>query len=1249
MRVGTNSDGLPGRPAATVAVVARGILLAAVALALLVLLPAGPALALKPIVVPHDEERLELTTLGEFYEGRGDSLQVETAPDASGATGRISVKATTPGTDPGWIVFALSNPSDKPIERWLTADRYSLVGSGVVWPDLDAGRIEAVTPSLGFVPERLPSDRADVFRITLEPGQTITFVAELASDRFARIYLWKPIDYEIKVRDRQLFNGIMLGLTGLLAIFLTSIFAANHKIIFPAAALVAWCVLGYLCVDFGYFHKLFNLRPEDNAVYRAAAESAIAASLVMFLYAFLRIGLGHGIIRMLVWVWMLAQLALVAVAVIDPRLAATFARASFVAIGGIGGLFALYLAVRGQDRALFLLPPWILFLVWIFGAGVTLAGRLSGEIVVSGLVAGLVLIIITLGFVVTQFAFTSLGSRHGTMPSEQQLRSLAVDGAGAAVWEWNGRRDEIKVSPVVEQALGLSLGELSNKVEEFIKHVHTADRERFKLMLWSVQERAGGKIRVDFRMRHADNSYRWFELEAASVETNDRRSVRCVGLMRDVTDAKRAHERLLHDAVHDSITGLPNRELFLDRLGVAILRAKTETTIRPTVIFIDIDKFKSVNNTFGLLVGDSLLLTTARRLQRHLGPHDTLARVGGDQFALLVVAEQAPSDLASLAERVRRSLRSPIRIAQQEIVLTGSLGIAVFDGEELSHTDLLKEAEMAMYRAKRGGADRIEIFRPEMRGERDDRVQIESDLRKALERGEIRVLYQPIVYLPTEELAGFEALVRWEHPEHGMMNPAEFVPVAEESDLIVKLGSYVLMRAAREVVRWQKELPRSEQPLFVSVNVSSRQLFRQDLIQEIRHILGRAVVPKGSLRLEVTESLVMENPERATEMLELLRAAGAELALDDFGTGYSSLAYLQRFPFDTIKIDRAIVQSSGSGDSAGAAIVRSMVALGHELGKKLVAEGVEEQQDVAFLRSLGCEYAQGFYYGEAMPEREVVNLLRIISKSERKLKARGFFRTTAKRRSARKEAVVAEPAPKPPVTAPAGSADPSVPASTPAPAAVAASGAAGAAEARPLPNRTLRSRHRQQPVAEPPPVATPRIANGKGAPAVVGAHGTGNGRAPASTQPPPRSAHAQRGAASSPPAARPAVAPVGAPGPLDELAKAAGATAGRPASPTPPPARGVTMGPPPMPPARAAGATTTPPPPPVPHAPPRAPAPAPTNDAVDTRSDATGATGAVSPDVRRTSPQTGAPRTGDLSTLPPDIQQSLARLAGRSR
>ncbi len=996
----------------------RALRVLAILLALLSYLPLASApagAAFEAIEVTNETERLDISTLGELYEPQ-EQITVETAPGRDGITQRWSATASTRGTKPAWFAFALRNSTDKQVERWIAVDRYSISGSGVVWPDLDARRVERIAHSVGFAPERIRSDRADVFRITLEPGQTVTYVAELASDRFARIILWDPLDYEQRSRDRQLFHGIMLGITGLLAIFLTAVFAANHKAIFPSGAVFTWCVLAYLCVDFGFWHKLFSIRPEENAQYRAAAEAAMAASLLVFLYVFLRLRTWHGFVRMLLVLWMVAQAVLVAVAFIDPRLAATFARVSSVGIAGVGAATMLFLALRGQDRALFLVPSWTLLLVWLFGAGATFLGRLAGDFVVFGLSSGLVLIVVLIGFTVTQFAFRSSEPMYGTQPGEQQLRSLAVDGAGAAVWEWNGRRDEIKVSPIVEAMLGLKPGDLSVKADDFAARMHPADRERFKLLLWSMKERSGGEMRIEFRIRHIDNSYRWLELEAASAPSSDRRNLRCVGLLRDVTDGKRSQERLLHNAVHDSLTGLPNRELFLDRLAIAAKRATLEPLIRPSLLFIDIDKFKASNKAFGLVVGDSLLLTLARRLGRNLGPQDTLARIGADQFALLLLSQTDPRELAMLAEQVRRSVRSPITIAGQEMVLTASIGISIYDGPDEDPAELLREAEIAMYRAKRSGADRIEIFSAEMRSDKEGRLSLEGELRDAVEKKQLKLVYQPIFYLPTETLAGFEALLRWDHPRLGTLNPADFVPVAEESDLIVNLGSFALSRAARETQRWQRELPRADQPLFVSINVSSRQLFRPELINEVRHILSRAVLAKGSLRLEIPEWLAMENPERAIAVLEQLAAAGAGLSIDDFGTGYSSLSYLNQFSFDTIKIDSAFVQARGQ-NGTGATVLRSIVALAHELGKKVVAEGVEAEDDVAFLRSIGCEFGQGFYYGEPMSERDVVQLLKVVRRAERRIKKSVLFRQRARARA--EVAAMPAPSPTPAVNGPA--------------------------------------------------------------------------------------------------------------------------------------------------------------------------------------------------------------------------------------
>lgn len=343
-----------------------------------------------------------------------------------------------------------------------------------------------------------------------------------------------------------------------------------------------------------------------------------------------------------------------------------------------------------------------------------------------------------------------------------------------------------------------------------------------------------------------------------------------------------------------------------------------------------------------------------------------------------------------MSERIRRSLRSPMRISGKEIILTGSIGIAVYDGKQENHQDLLKEAEIAMFRAKRAGADRIDIFKASMRGSEEGRLPLESELRRAIERKQIKVLYQPITDLEVNTLAGFEALVRWEHPKRGLLIPDDFVPIAEETGLISDLGSFVLEQAVKQAARWQKALPRPKNPLFVSVNVSSSQLFRQDLLQQIRAIISRDVIPKHSLRLEVTESLVMENPEQAVEILKTLKELGAGLSIDDFGTGFSSLSYLNRFPVDTIKVDKSFVMDAAQ-EGKEPVILRSIVAMSHELGKKVVAEGVESAVDSDYLRSIKCEYAQGFFYGEPMSEKAALSLVSALAKEEKKKNSNGIF------------------------------------------------------------------------------------------------------------------------------------------------------------------------------------------------------------------------------------------------------------------
>ena len=445
---------------------------------------------------------------------------------------------------------------------------------------------------------------------------------------------------------------------------------------------------------------------------------------------------------------------------------------------------------------------------------------------------------------------------------------------------------------------------------------------------------------------------------------SDGEVIRCVGTLVDVTEQKKAEERLLHDAVHDNLTGLPNRELFLNRLEAIISVAKSEDKIQPTVFVIDIDRFKQVNDGLGISAGDTILLTIARRLHRLLKPKDSLSRFAGDQFALMLLSEQDPARIAGVADAIKQAIRAPINFAKREIVLTASIGLITWTNAQNQAEDMVKDAELAMHQAKRFGGDRIEPFRPAFRSVGTDRLQLESDLRRAVERKEFTLAYQPIVRLEDGSVAGFEALLRWDHPRRGSIPPSDFIPVAESCGLIVQLGLFAMQRAADDLAGWQKQI--GDVPLSVSVNLSSRQLIRRDLVSDVRSVLARAE-SEAALLPAGTDRIAGDGQSRADRhVLAKLKQLGIGLSLDDFGTGYSSLSYLTRFPFDTIKIDKSFLDDP---TPKRAVLLKSMVNMAHELGLSVVAEGISDESDALELRQMGCEYVQSFMFGAAGARR----------------------------------------------------------------------------------------------------------------------------------------------------------------------------------------------------------------------------------------------------------------------------------------
>jgi diguanylate cyclase (GGDEF)-like protein/PAS domain S-box-containing protein len=939
---------------------ASGAIFAAVLGIVAILLGPSAARAVEAINVHSDAPAIDLTDAADFQHTEGDRIQVSTAPGADGIIRRIEVRARAGGNN--WEVFALANTGDEQIDRLVVAPHYRMVGSGLLWPDLGLSRIVYITPSSGDPPERQDNAGADVFRITLDPGTVITFVAELRTDNLPQLYLWEPDAYKDKLNSLTLYQGIVIGIAGLLALFLTILFVVKGSVMFPAAAALGWAVLIYIGIDFGFWPKVFDLSSGAERIWRASGEAILAATLLVFLFAYLNLNRWHVRYAHITVGWLAFLGALVAVALFSPAVASGIARMSLFLVAVLGFGLVIYLATHDYDRAVMLIPTWFLLVVWVIGAALTVLGLVTNDIVGPALLGGLVLIVMLIGFTVMQHAFAGGGMASGIV-SDIERRALALTGAGDMIWDWDVSSDKVFTSPETETALGLKHGALEGPAAKWLDVLHQADRDRFRATLDSVLEQRRGRVVQDFRMRTADGHYLWFALRARPVVGSDGEVVRLVGTITDVTEFKTAEERLLHDAVHDNLTGLPNRALFLDRLKAVLGLAKSDTALRPTVLVIDIDRFKQVNDSVGMAVGDSILLTLARRLGRLIKPQDTLARLAGDQFGMILLSERDSARITAFAETIRKTLRAPITFRDREIFLTASIGLALGGGDPEQAEDLLKDAELAMYHAKRTGGDRIDVFKDAMRARKSDRLSVESDLRRAIERDEIAIMYQPIVRLEDRAVAGFEALARWNHPKLGRLSPMEFINIAEETGLIVELGLLVLDRAARQLSTWQRTV-RHREPLFVSVNVSSRQLLRHDLIQDLRTVLARAPLNRGSLKLELTESAVMENPEHAAQMLQRIRELGAGLALDDFGTGYSSLAYLQRFPFDTIKIDQSFVRMSAKGTRP--VILRSMIALAHDLGMDVVAEGAETDSDAVELFQLGCEYAQGFVFGEPM-------------------------------------------------------------------------------------------------------------------------------------------------------------------------------------------------------------------------------------------------------------------------------------------
>jgi len=567
---------------------------------------------------------------------------------------------------------------------------------------------------------------------------------------------------------------------------------------------------------------------------------------------------------------------------------------------------------------------------------------------------------------------TQRKAAEAALRESEERYALAASGAADGIWDWDLRSGVTYFSARWKGILGYGEDEIGRVPDEWLKRIHPDDLARVKVELTTHLEARSPHFESEHRLLQQDGTYRWVLVRGLAVRDERGEAYRMAGSLTDISERKKAEEQLIHDALHDPLSDLPNRVFFLTLLDRAIKRNRRRHDYLFAVLFVDLDRFKLVNDSLGHAVGDQLLAAISQRLKSCVRPGDVVARLGGDEFTILLDDIRGVSDATRVAERIQVELKTPFVFDGREVYTSASIGIALSTAGHERPEYFLRDADTAMYRAKARGKARYEMFDEAMHARAVAELQLETDLRRALERQEFRLRYQPIVVLNSGQITGFEALVRWQHGERGLVAPGEFIPIAEETGLILPIGRWVMETACQQTRAWIDQFPEFPD-LSISVNLSAKHFQQPDLVTQVQEVLQLSGLAPGNLKLEITESMLMDDPESHVAVIRELRKAGIQVLIDDFGTGYSSLSYLQRFSVDTLKIDRSFLGEGGAGDSWD--IVETIITLAEDLGVSVIAEGVETEEQTARLQALRCERGQGFLFREPVDAEAATAIL----------------------------------------------------------------------------------------------------------------------------------------------------------------------------------------------------------------------------------------------------------------------------------
>ncbi len=927
--------------------------------------------------LPNGVTTVDLSVHGTRVAAQRRNLQLEVPGEADGARAILELRGDGPGPEFNWTVFTFRNAGTEKRAYVLAVDAQRLAASGIVRLQPFGSQLTSVQwLSSSIDHSETTSATADAFRFELNPAQSITLGLEGRAVLIgARIY--DVATFAQREASLAFLRGAVLAVAFVLALSILSLYGIRANRTFLVGGFFGFTALLFMALEAGYLDKLLWM--PGNAGIALQHVRAVVESLLALGMGFLFWGLSNLYRRSLraelpYILLIMGLVALVSFAVFAPNYATLVARWAVVGLA-IAGFVAAVLAKRNgieimDSAALF----WGALLCWVFLAAVATLGESQTPVWHSAVLTGLTAVLGLLAFVSLRLAFAQ-GFLSNPYQQDSTRRSLALTGAQHFLWDWQPQSNALDVGVDLARSLGHPVEKLKSTAANrwFAALVHPADELAYRQSLDLRGQKAGSFLEQELRLRDVDGSYHWFSLRARALPGAGGVPARLIGTLTDITRNKQTEDRLINESIHDPVTGLPSRALFVDRVEQDVAKP---LALPRRILLIAIERFKILNEGLGPDLGDQLLMAAGQRITECLLPEESVARMSGSRFAVMHVETIDGRGAETLAEAILAKLAEPIHVLSQDIYLSASIGISLKSSIDATAAILQQQAETALQEAQGQGPRSIAIFNDNLTDERATNVALETDLRRAIERHEIEVYYQPILHLVTREVAGLEALARWRHPIRGLLPPSEFIGMAEQAGMIGEIGDMVMVEAVRQMGIWQRVLTRNR-PVFVSINMSALQLSDTGFIDRLNGLIAREGVLPYAVKIEITESVVMRFPERARSLIQRLRNLGIGVACDDFGTGFSNLASLRELAFDTLKMDGSFI-TGNSLEGRGGVILQSVINMAHSLGMMVVAEGIEKEEQLHQLMQMGCELGQGFALGMPMAARDLHGLLAVL-------------------------------------------------------------------------------------------------------------------------------------------------------------------------------------------------------------------------------------------------------------------------------